>query len=670
MGKRIYLLGLLLLAALNIHAVTVKSTAGKLSTRIYNNYITDLTITGSIDARDFKFINDELLLLKNLDLSNATIAEYNSTVEDGLITGSYHYAANTLPYAALMGMIKLKSVVLPSNIVAIDYAALAGCKRLQAISFPSTLQRIGDDAFNSCSELKSVSITGNISYLGEKAFAHCTYLASITINTSVPISIGNEAFADCVNLSSVTIGPKVNAIGDGAFSYCKTLRTINFMDGSQIESIGDKAFYESRIKELNFNKLPHLKHLGAWALAKTHLLEVELPAHVKQLDEGTFFYNNYLYKLELPRTLTYLPDYMLAGCSNLRGTQFMTRNLGNIGDYALYNQAQHSSITVHNNVYYIGTKAMAGMIGLTEITSKPIEVPELGDDVWAGIKQSEVNLYVSKASYNDYLAANQWMNFLISNAQLRGDVNSDGFVNAKDAQAERRYIIENYTQGINIDLTDVSGDGEVNVADIVSIYNIINGTEPFYKPYRTYFQDLIDGNGVAKSNTSVTLDILLENTINYTAFQLDIVTPSHLSVNSAKLSGRCIGHDLYFIEKEPNNYSIYCFSPAGDDIEGYSGVLLTLDISSTKKVSDDDIISLKEINFVDQDEKVYRRHEKSINLIGNTAIENITNDDSDLPVNVYNTQGQLLRQNIPASEATQGLPAGIYIVGNKKVIVR
>ena len=182
--------------------------------------------------------------------------------------------------------------------------------------------------------------------------------------------------------------------------------------------------------------------------------------------------------------------------------------------------------------------------------------------------------------------------------------------------------------------------------------------------------DLIDGNGVAKSNTSVTLDILLENTINYTAFQLDIVTPSHLSVNSAKLSGRCIGHDLYFIEKEPNNYSIYCFSPVGDDIEGYSGILLTLDISSTKKVSDDDIISLKEINFVDQDEKVYRRHEKSINLIGNTAIENITNDDSDLPVNVYNTQGQLLRQNIPASEATQGLPAGIYIVGNKKVIVR
>ena len=257
------------------------------------------------------------MLLKDLDLTNATIVEYYSTTDDGLITGSYHYAANTLPYAALMGMIKLKHVVLPSNIVAIDYAALAGCKRLQAISFPSTLQRIGDDAFNSCSELKSVSITGNISYLGEKAFAHCTYLASITINTSVPISIGNEAFADCVNLSSVTIGPKVNAIGDGAFSYCKMLRSINIMDGSQIESIGDKAFYESRIKELNFNKLPHLKHLGAWALAKTHLLEVELPAHVKQLDEGTFFYNNYLYKLELPRTLTYLPDYMLAGCDNI-----------------------------------------------------------------------------------------------------------------------------------------------------------------------------------------------------------------------------------------------------------------------------------------------------------------------------------------------------------------
>ena len=34
------------------------------------------------------------------------------------------------------------------------------------------------------------------------------------------------------------------------------------------------------------------------------------------------------------------------------------------------------------------------------------------------------------------------------------------------------------------------------------------------------------------------------------------------------------------------------------------------------------------------------------------------------------SQGQLLRTRVEPSTATQGLPTGIYIVGNKKVIVK
>lgn len=52
-----------------------------------------------------------------------------------------------------------------------------------------------------------------------------------------------------------------------------------------------------------------------------------------------------------------------------------------------------------------------------------------------------------------------------------------------------------------------------------------------------------------------------------------------------------------------------------------------------------------------------------------TAIETLAGDGNEI-VNVYNVQGQLLRQNVKASEATSGLGRGIYIVGNKKVIVK
>lgn len=39
-------------------------------------------------------------------------------------------------------------------------------------------------------------------------------------------------------------------------------------------------------------------------------------------------------------------------------------------------------------------------------------------------------------------------------------------------------------------------------------------------------------------------------------------------------------------------------------------------------------------------------------------------------VDVYDVQGKLLRSNVMRDDATQGLPQGVYIVGNKKVIVK
>lgn len=660
-----------MIAALHAHALTVTSTAGKLSTFVPDHNITSLTINGTLDARDFKFIADELTLLKTLKMENATIEAYSGTVDDGFLSGSLTFEANTLPYCALMGMVTLQTVTLPNNLTAIDYGALAGTG-ITSITLPDKVKSIGDDAFNSCKSLTYIGLSYAVNHLGAKAFAHCSSLTKVVMSPSSPLVIGNEAFADCQQLTTVVIGRNVTAVGDGAFSGCTSLEHIGISSGSQLEEIGDKAFYMSALKSIDFKQMPLLKHLGAWALAKTNISKINLPDHVKQLDEGTLFYTTSLKNIELPKTLTYLPDYMLAGCNNITTSPagFMTQQMGNIGDYALYNQSQYSEIDIPYGVYYIGTKAMAGMTGLDEINAKPLEVPELGEEVWAGIDQSKVKLNVNKNVVNAYKTTDQWMNFLVGAAQLRGDVNDDGLVNTADVVAERQFLIDGVTQGINLDLTDVNEDGEINVADIVSIYNIINGTEPLSKPYRTYFEDFIDGYGEETSLYTATYDLTLDNTVNYTAFQFDISTPSHILINSARLSNRGLGHELYLKQVSPNYYTLWCYSPAGDDIDGYEGLLLTLEISATSRIAINDKLDLKEINFVDNQEIVYRRHLRTLNLLGNTAIDNITVDDPNAPVNVYNTQGQLIKQNVDPATATQNLPQGIYIIGGKKVIVR
>lgn len=53
-----------------------------------------------------------------------------------------------------------------------------------------------------------------------------------------------------------------------------------------------------------------------------------------------------------------------------------------------------------------------------------------------------------------------------------------------------------------------------------------------------------------------------------------------------------------------------------------------------------------------------------------SAIDDIATDASEAIVNVYNLQGMLIRANVAASEATEGLATGLYIVGGKKVYVQ
>ena len=55
-------------------------------------------------------------------------------------------------------------------------------------------------------------------------------------------------------------------------------------------------------------------------------------------------------------------------------------------------------------------------------------------------------------------------------------------------------------------------------------------------------------------------------------------------------------------------------------------------------------------------------------LIGDATSIRQALSDGTLPVDVYSLQGVQLRQNVERGEALEGLPAGIYIVGGKKVV--
>ncbi|MBO7165836.1 MAG: hypothetical protein J6V60_07135, partial [Muribaculaceae bacterium] len=56
--------------------------------------------------------------------------------------------------------------------------------------------------------------------------------------------------------------------------------------------------------------------------------------------------------------------------------------------------------------------------------------------------------------------------------------------------------------------------------------------------------------------------------------------------------------------------------------------------------------------------------------LGDSSVDGIDADDPDKLVNVVSIDGRIVKQNVKASEAIEGLTPGVYLVGNKKVIVK
>ena len=409
--KRILTLLIACVAYISMWAVQVNCTAGSLSTLVDDTSITSLTITGTIDARDFKFIADKLKNLSMLNLSNAEVVAYNDA-KSPVFMSITNYDSNAIPPTSLMGN-KLRSVTLPEGLTKIDKAAFAGCEQLEYLTLPSTLEVIEPYAFSSCNKLKSVTLPAGLQELGEGAFSRCNELKVVTINPTNSFTVGKDAFQDCKKLASVTLGDNVTAIGPGAFSGCTALRSPKLNESTNLATISEAAFAASGVDNIALDKCNNLTTIGMWAFANTPLQNVTLPQSLESLGDGAFYYNLDMEQIELPAGITSISNYLLAGNNAIDMEQPVKDGVTSIGDYAFYNWDQIREFTFPESVEYVGTMAMAGQTSLQNVTAHPLTVPELGDSVWAGVDQPTIPLSTDPSVTDDYAAAEQWKEFLI-----------------------------------------------------------------------------------------------------------------------------------------------------------------------------------------------------------------------------------------------------------------
>ena len=222
----------LLLIAFSLMAFTAQAetktikveTAGTLSTLIKGDdlNVIDLTLTGNINKADIAFIRQNMKV-ETLDLKDANIVAYSETVGETTI----EYPANEFP-ANVFQMKENDDAIIP----------------LKKIIFPASMTSVGSHAFDNSSQ----------SQLETVDFSNCSNLETIK----------GYAFEFCYKITEIDLSGHANLKTIEEYGFGQTgAKTINLEGCSALESIGERAFYQSyECTALNLKGCTALKTIG------------------------------------------------------------------------------------------------------------------------------------------------------------------------------------------------------------------------------------------------------------------------------------------------------------------------------------------------------------------------------------------------------------------------
>jgi hypothetical protein len=385
---------------------TITTVAGELYTHIptaARDTLTTLTIKGTIDARDFRFMRDSLPMLAVLDIEDVDVVAYSGT--EGTypsILNRTNYPANTIPYYAFVsysqytGNGQLTIVKLPLSIVAIGTSSFSYCRVLSIIIIPPLVQTIGDNAFSFCYKLTSINIPVSVNYIGIQAFAMCRILSQVVIPRSVNY-IGSQAFRDLGGPIEVDENnPSYSDIDGVLFNkskseliQCPISKTGTYSITGSVSTIGEFAFS------------------GCIGLA-----EITIPSSVFSIEESAFVNCKSLAYYNIPLSVNVINDGVFRGCNSLK-TVIIPETIDSIKAFAFDNCHGLASLTIPSTVNEIGNNAFSYCEKLTSIyafRNIPVDLSS-STNVFFNVDTTTCTLYVPYGSKPLYETADQWKDF-------------------------------------------------------------------------------------------------------------------------------------------------------------------------------------------------------------------------------------------------------------------
>ena len=157
---------------------------------------------------------------------------------------------------------------------------------LKSIKLPKTVKKIGKFAFQS-NYLTEFEAPEALKIIGDGAFMN-NKIDTLELSENTEI-IGSSAF-HINKLFAIVIYPNVREIGISAFRN-NDAQYVRFM-GDKVEKIGEMAFCNNKISELDLSLLTKLKEISVQTFYKNSITKVTLPENLESVKEEAFRHNN------------------------------------------------------------------------------------------------------------------------------------------------------------------------------------------------------------------------------------------------------------------------------------------------------------------------------------------------------------------------------------------
>lgn len=486
------------------------------------------------------------------------------------------------------------------------------------------------DALKGKGTLLNVALPDGTLKIGDNAFYDCTLMHMESVPASL-VEIGASAFEKCKSLDSDwTMPASLTTVGENAFFACESLRGIDF-SATAVTSLGEGSEYDgyyideyngmfARTFSLASLQLPSaLEVIPAWAFSNSGITTLEIPESVKEIAAGAF-YNASVKSLAIPQSVEKIGG--VAFKSSSIETISIPASVKSLGDGAFANTPLVYA-DFSNGLEALPENVFADCQDLM-VVNLPATLKSIGADALAAPSLAAINAPVTDPAAtvtNPYTGAGNPFTG-VNNLTCALSIPRESFTKYVRAEYWGSFVGTRNNIDVTIpDPLDVTYIDEDDYQEMVEDMEEETPEEPVSARRRAL--------RVLRANSVISSFKGYGKLFNGASLYRDSKGKTRFFVNVSS-------SDLKNVRVEYNNRDI----TSQIDPETCSFVTDALNVNATLKITYKDVTGIEEMP-------------DSVSIAG--------------PVDVYDMTGRMV---LMQTTDFSSLPAGIYVAGGKKIVVR